>query len=55
MDTLLSGKYLITNVQHQLTKSGGLSTILSLAKNSLATSLGYIDNTSNDFAKARSL
>ena len=55
LDPYLSGNYLITNVRHMITPSGGHQTILSLAKNSLKSSAGFINSNSEQFVKARSL
>jgi hypothetical protein len=55
LDPYLSGNYLITNVRHVIVPSGGHQTILSLAKNSLKTSVGFSDSSSENFIKARSL
>lgn len=44
IDPYLSGKYLITAVRHNITKSGGLQTFLSLAKNSYYSPLNNVDS-----------
>ena len=55
LDVYLSGKYLITNVRHLITPSGGHQTILSLVKNSLSSSIGSVGSNSEQFVKARNL
>lgn len=55
IDPYHSGKYLITNVRHVITPSGGHQTILKLAKNSLASSLDTVNGTNSDYRKMRNL
>lgn len=54
IDPYVSGKYLITGVRHNLTKSGGIQTFLSLAKNSYVSPLSSVDNKSSDYKKVQS-
>lgn len=53
IDPFISGKYLITGVRHNLTKSGGIQTFLSLAKNSYSSPLNSVKNTSSDYKKVQ--
>ena len=55
IDPYYSGKYLITNTRHVITPSGGHQTILTLAKNSLASSLDRITIANKEYVKARDL
>ena len=53
LDSFYKGKYLITAVRHNLTKSGGLQTQLTLCKNSVATGFPRADNTSSVYKTVR--
>jgi len=55
LDPYHSGKYLITNVKHVITPSGGHQTILGLSKNSLASSLDFVTGTRTEYKKVRGL